>query len=111
VRVVEQLLEKGRVDYAVLGVRGLIQITPQLDEQLGLGVDYGAGIEQIDPGSGAARGGIRPGDVIVSLDGKRIETVEDLFAELNQRRPGERVSVAVVRDGDRRRVTVVLGAP
>jgi serine protease DegQ len=111
VRVVEQLLEKGRVDYAVLGVRGLIPITPQLDQQFALGVDYGAGIEQIDPGSGAARAGIRPGDVIVSLDGKRIETVEDLFAELNQRRPGERVSVTVVRDGKRRRVTVVLGAP
>jgi serine protease DegQ len=111
VRVVRQLLEKGRVDYAVLGVQGLIQITPQLDEQLGLGVDYGAGIEEVAPGSGAARGGIRPGDVIVSLDGKRIETVEDLFAELNQRRPGERVSVAVVRDRERRRVTVVLGAP
>jgi serine protease DegQ len=111
VRVVEQLLEKGRVDYAVLGVRGLIPITPQLDQQFALGVDYGAGIEQIDPGSGAARAGIRPGDVIVSLDGKRIETVEDLFAELNQRRPGERVSVTVVRDGKRRRVTVVLGGP
>ena len=111
VRVVEQLLEKGRVDYAVLGVRGLIPITPQLAEQFRLGVDYGAGIEQIDPGSGAARAGIRPGDVIVSLDGKRIETVEDLFAELNERRPGERVSVTVVRDGERRRLTAVLGAP
>jgi serine protease DegQ len=111
IRVVEQLLEKGRVDYAVLGVQRLIQVTPELNAQFGLGVDYGAGLEEVQPGSGADRAGIRPGDVIVALDGKRIETVEDLFAELNERRPGDRVAITVVRDGERRRFTAVLGAP
>jgi S1-C subfamily serine protease len=109
VRVVRQLLAEGHVDVAVLGITP-VQITPDLDRQFGLGVDYGAGVQEVGRGSGAARAGIRPGDVIVSLDGKRIETVEDLFTELNKRRPGERVTVGVVRDRARRTLEVRLGA-
>jgi S1-C subfamily serine protease len=109
VRVVEQLLSQGRAEVAVLGIRP-VQVTPELDAQLGLGVEHGAGVQQVTPGSGADRAGVEPGDVIVSIDGKRIETVEDLFADLNRRRPGQRVSVVIVRDGDRRTVTVTLGA-
>jgi S1-C subfamily serine protease len=109
VRVVRQLLETGRAKVAILGIQP-VQVTPELATQFGLGVDHGAAVEDVSSGGGAARAGIRPGDVIVSLDGKRIETVEDLFAELNRRKPGDRVSVVVVRDGDRRTFDVTLGA-
>ena len=54
------------------------------------------------------RGDLRGGDVIVSIDGTTIATVEDLFALLRKRKPGERVAVTVVRDGDRRQLDVTL---
>jgi serine protease DegQ len=104
--VVGQLLEQGKVDRAYLGV-GVVQITPDLAEQLGLGVKSGVGVESVNPGGAAARGGIRGGDIVVAIEGKRIETVEDLYAELNRHRPGERVSVTVAREGGERRTVEV----
>jgi S1-C subfamily serine protease len=86
------------------------QVTPELAAQLGLDVDSGVAVQEVGPGTGAERAGIEPGDVIVSLDGTAIETVEELFAELNQRRPGQRVAVAIVRDGERRTLDVTLGS-
>ena len=109
VRVVRQLLESGRAEVAVMGVSPA-QVTPELAAQLGLGVDSGVAVQEVTADSGAERAGVRAGDVIVGIDGKRIETVEDLFADLNTRRPGQRVSVVIVRDGDRRTVQITLGA-
>lgn len=106
--VVRQLRATGRVRRAFLGVTPR-QVTPELAEQLGLEVDEGVAVEDVASGTGAARAGIRGGDVIVGIDGKSIATVEDLFAILRQRQPGDRVSVALVRDGDRRQLDVTLG--
>jgi serine protease DegQ len=104
--VVGQLLEKGKVDRAYLGV-GVVQITPDLAERLGLGVESGVGVESVRPGGAAVRAGIRGGDIVIAIEGKRIGTVEDLYAELNRHRPGEKVSVTVVREGGQRRTVEV----
>jgi S1-C subfamily serine protease len=107
VSVVRQLLERGEVERAFLGVV-VVPITAELADQLGLDVEFGVGVESVGDGSAAARVGIRAGDVIVTIDGKAIRAVEDLYAELNRRRPGERISVGIVRDEDRRTVEVTL---
>ncbi|MGH3103710.1 MAG: S1C family serine protease [Gaiellaceae bacterium] len=107
VSVVRQLLESGRVERAFLGITP-IQVTAELAEQFDLGVEEGVAVESAQPGSAAARGGMRGGDVIVSMDGRAIPTVEDLFAVLRRRKPGDEVSVTVLRDGERRRLEVTL---
>jgi serine protease DegQ len=107
-QVVEQLLETGRVQLAFLGIRP-IQVTTELAARFDLAVEEGVAVSVVEPGSAAARAGLREGDVIVALDGEPIRTVEDLFAQLRQRRPGQRVSLTVVRDGDRRELDVTLG--
>jgi serine protease DegQ len=107
VSVVRELLETGRVARAFLGIVP-VQITPELAEQFDLGVESGAGIERVEPGSAADAAGLRGGDVIVAFEGKGIATVEDLFARLRQFRPGDRVTLGVVRDGERRQVDVTL---
>jgi S1-C subfamily serine protease len=108
VSVVEQLLETGRVERAYLGVEGPFQVTPEMAANFGLGVDQGVGIEDVQPGRAAAKAGIEGGDVIVSIDGRPIAAVEDLFAELRRLRPGQTVRVVVFRDGERRTVEVTL---
>ena len=107
-QVVEQLLDTGRVELAFLGVRP-VQVTSDLAERFGLPVDEGVAVTLVEDDSPAARAGVRDGDVIVELDGEPIATVEDLFGELRRRRPGERVTVTVVRDGGRRELDVRLG--
>jgi putative serine protease PepD len=59
-------------------------------------------------GGPAAQAGLRPGDVIVRLDDADVDTVEDLFGELRQRRPGSQVRLTFVRDGRERQATVTL---
>ena len=106
--VVQELLRSGRIQLAFLGIEPT-QVTPELASRYRLSVDEGVAVAVVQPGSAAARGGIEEGDVIVELGGQRIATVEDLFAQLRRHRPGDRVAVQVVRDGDRRELTVTLG--
>ena len=108
VSVVEQLLQSGRVERAYLGVEGPFQVTPAMAANFGLGVDDGVGIEDVQSGRAAARAGLQGGDVIVSIAGNPIPTVEELFAELRRLRPGQKVRVVVFRDGNRRTFDVTL---
>jgi S1-C subfamily serine protease len=109
VDVVTQLLERGTVEHAVLGVFPA-EVTPDLAEAFDLGVDDGVLVRRVERGSGADRAGLEAGDVIVGLDGRNIATVEDLFAELRRRDPGDRVTVTLVRGGEERELEVTLGS-
>jgi len=70
----------------------------------------GAAIESVTAGGPAARAGLRPGtDVIVGLGGDPVRSPEDLADAIAERSSGERVTVEVLRDGERRQVQVTLG--
>jgi S1-C subfamily serine protease len=56
------------------------------------------------------RGGVVPGDVIVAVEGRDLRDVNDLRAVLDERAPGDVVTVLVERGGDRREVEVELAA-
>ncbi|MCU0725481.1 MAG: PDZ domain-containing protein [Planctomycetes bacterium] len=60
----------------------------------------GLRIAQVHAGTGAAAAGLRPGDVLLGIDGERIESAEGLRALLSKRRPGDRVELRVERPGD-----------
>ena len=103
--VVRQLISSGRVRHAFLGV-SLQEVTPEIAQELG--AEEGAVVLEVEPGSAAARANLRRGDVIVAFDGDPVRTVEDLLGELRRHHPGDRVTIAFLRDGDRREVTVRL---
>lgn len=108
--VVRQLLETGRVEQAYLGVTNPVQVTPELAQSFGLEVEEGVTFVSVVEGTPAARAGLEPGDVIVALDEQKIESVEDLFAQLRRKRPGQRIAVEFFRGGDRREVSLELAA-
>jgi serine protease DegQ len=108
VEVVRQLLRTGEVQHAYLGVRYGTQVTPDLNQQFGLGVDEGVVVDSVDPGTPAEEAGVQGGDVIVSMDGNAIRTQEDLIALLRRRQPGDEVAIEIVRDGERRRLEATL---
>ncbi len=112
-RVVPQLIRYGKIIRPGLGVQ---VAEDQLTRELGL---TGVLIVDVVPGSPAAKAGIRPtmrgtlgrvklGDVITAIDGKKIESVNDLFLLLEQYKIGDVVIIAVLRDGKRRQVKVTL---
>lgn len=96
--ILEQLIEKGRVVRAWLGVY-IQDLTPELAQKFGLSEAKGALVADISKGSPAEKAGLRRGDIILKVDGKEIPTVSSLQQEIRSRRPGERVRLEVWRDG------------
>jgi serine protease DegQ len=107
VDVVGQLLRNGRATHSYLGVQP-VQVTREVAAQLGLDQARGVALLEVVDGGPAAQAGLRPGDVIVRIDAAAVDTVEDLFGELRQRRPGTQARITYLRDGGERQTTVTL---
>jgi serine protease Do len=67
-------------------------------------------VVKTDPEGPAKEAGVRLGDVIVAVNGGRIEDTSDLMESIALLQPGDRVTLDLIRYGDRERVTVKLGA-
>jgi serine protease Do len=107
-RLVPQLQSDGHVTRGWLGVT-VQPLTPQLAESLGLAEDTkGALVAEVQPGSPAATGGLRRGDVIVAFDGKDVDETRTLPELVADSPIGERVDVTVVRDGKTQELTVEI---
>ena len=107
VDVVGQLLRNGRATHSYLGIQP-DQVTRDVATQLGLDQARGVVVLEVVGDGPAAKAGLRPGDVIVRLDDANVDTVEDLFGELRQRRPGSQVRLTFIRDGREQQATVTL---
>ena len=70
----------------------------------------GVRLSAVQPGTGAARAGVEPGDVVVRFAGIRVYTIEDLRESITARAPGDDVEVVYLRNGQVRAVRAVLGA-
>jgi serine protease Do len=103
--ILAQLVEKGRVTRAWLGVY-IQDVIPGMERQLG--VREGALITEVMRGSPAAKAGLRAGDAIVAVDGEKIRNSNDLQMAIMYRRAGERVRLTVVRNRATMTVEVVL---
>jgi S1-C subfamily serine protease len=123
-RVVNDLLRYGHVRRAVLGIARAFPLWPGLAQALELPVQRGLLIEQVQPGSPAAHAGIRGGnkmlvvglqqmliggDVLVAVDGQKIESQMDLALALNQKRPGDKVTLTIYRGSRKMEIPVTLG--
>jgi serine protease DegQ len=108
VHAVDQLIENGKVNVAYLGIRP-VQVTPDLNQAFDLGADTGVLVSAVIEGGPSAKAGVKPGDVIVGMDDRRIELVEDLFAELREHEPGTTVTLTITRKGEQKKLDVTLG--
>lgn len=105
--VAGELLEDGTADHSYVGiVPGAI--TPEIAEQLGLEDATGVAVLSVAEGGPAERAGIRPGDILLSIDGEQLRSPEDLLAALRQREPGDEITLDVQRGGRSETVDVTL---
>lgn len=107
-RVADDLIAYGVVHRPRLAVQ-ITNVTPADIEVFGLPGADGAVVTTVQDGP-AKEAGVRAGDVIVAVDGQRIRDTGDLMERVALRNPGDRVSLDVVRYGDRRTLQVTLGA-
>jgi serine protease Do len=95
--VSEQLVARGKVRRAYLGI--VIQpVTQQLAEQFGVKVHQGALVTEVPHGTPADKAGVKPGDVIVELGGKKIAGPQELQAVAEEAKIGAAIPLVVVRD-------------
>lgn len=105
--VLGQLKEKGKVTRGWLGVY-IQRLTPDLAESLSVPGKKGALVADVTKDGPAEKAGIRSGDVIVSFDGKSVESEHDLPQIVASTTPGKKVEVIVIRDGKERKVPVSI---
>lgn len=104
----DQIIEFGEVKRGMLGVQGG-EITSELAEALGYESSRGAFVNQVMPDSAADEAGLQAGDIIVSIDGKRIDTFSELRAKVATLGAGKEIKLGVIRDGDKKEFDVTLG--
>ena len=122
-RSVAQLQEKGHAEYAYIGVSSQ-PIYPQLAQKLGLDTEFGALVAQVVPGGPAAKAGLKGatgsirfqaaeyetgGDVIVEVEGQKVVEPDALIRAIDEKQPGEKVELTILRNGKRQEVDVTLG--
>jgi S1-C subfamily serine protease len=121
--VLNDLMTLGRVRRPALGVR-TIPISAELADEMGLPVDYGLLIVQTIPGGSADQAGLRGGteraylgnipimlggDLIVAIDGEKVEDEQTLSQMMNNHRAGDTVKVTIYRNKKKLEVNVALG--
>jgi S1-C subfamily serine protease len=77
--------------------------------QLGIEADEGAFVREVTPDTGADDAGLRPGDVIVAIDGEDVTTSVGVADTVRGHEPGDEIRLTIERDGEQQTVTATLG--
>ena len=113
--VIQSVKEKGRIIRPYLGVR-YVQITKQLAEQNNLKYNYGVlvirgesqGELAVQPGSPADRAGLVENDIILEINGVKLDSGHSLAEEIAKRQPNDVVTLKVAHDGAEKTVSAEL---
>lgn len=104
----KQLVEKGTVTRAFLGVTLDARFDYQAAQQAGLQQLVGTRVVTVTPDSPAAKAGLQPGDIILRMDGKLIENDAHLITLVNMSEVGKEITLQVLRNGQMLDVKAVL---
>ena len=122
--VAQQIMAHGKAEHTYLGILGSV-LTPSLAQDLNISVTHGVLIGKVEPNSPAAKAGLRAGktqatingqtvmlggDIITTIDGKQINTFDDLAGAISAKKPGDKVTLGIYRNGKSMTVTVTLAA-
>ncbi|NIF53036.1 trypsin-like peptidase domain-containing protein [Burkholderia sp. Ax-1724] len=107
--VKDQLVSTGHVTRGRIGV-GVQPLSAEQAKKLGLDSAAGALVGSVDPSGPAQAAGLRQGDVIVAVNGKRIGNTTELVGQVAQLSPGTDATLNVWRNGGERKLSITVGA-
>ncbi len=101
-KALQSIKTRGKIVYPFLGIRYIL-ITKELKEKYNLPVDYGALIyggekDAVIPGSPAEKAGLKEGDIILEVDGKKITPQNSLAKMIMEKNPGDQVILKILRN-------------
>ena len=105
---VDALVRDGKVSHGYMGV-GIADVTPENAKFFDVTDNLGALVTQVEAGSPGARAGLRVGDVVKELNGKKVSDAGELQVEVGQKGPGTTIHLQVLRDGKDVNLPVTLG--
>jgi serine protease DegQ len=106
--VMEAIISHGQVVRGWIGVEPQ-DITPELAESFGLGKKTGAIIAGVLKGGPADRAGMRPGDILVSIDGKVVADTTEMLNVIAQLTPGQEIAMTVLRKSQETKLNITVG--
>ncbi|WP_424884718.1 trypsin-like peptidase domain-containing protein [Streptomyces sp. SAI-126] len=106
-RVAEELINTGRATHPVIGITLDMDYTGDGARVGTKSADGGPAVTEGGPGD---RAGLRAGDVITEVDGRRVHSGDELIVKTRAHRPGDRLELTLKRDGRERTVSLVLGS-
>jgi serine protease Do/serine protease DegQ len=105
--VMQQLIEHGEVRRGMLGVT-IQDLTAELAEAFGVERQRGVVITQVVEDSAAEKAGLKSGDVVTAVDGRPVNRAADLRNKVGMAPVGEKVTLSILREGNKRNITAVI---
>jgi putative serine protease PepD len=101
--IAEQLIKSGKAEHAFLGVSTRDTVVTD-----GSAKRAGAQVASVSSGTPAANAGLKTGDVIIAVDGQRVDSATALVAQIREMKAGDKTTLTIIRNGSRQDVSVTL---
>jgi len=108
VQVADDIIAHRPISHPYIGVLGQT-VTAGVSAHYKLAVVEGAYVTQVIPGSPAAKAGIKPGDIIVAIDGKPVKSMDDMVAAVRSHGIGDEITVTYFQGTTKKTVSLTVG--
>ncbi len=106
--IVDQLLTTGKVIRPYIGV-AMLDLNAKLSQYLGISLEKGIIVTGVAPDGPAAFSGLRPRDIITKINGKSVDSSEDLRRSVRKSKPGDMMELSVVRNNREASISIKIG--
>ncbi|MCS6820566.1 MAG: Do family serine endopeptidase [Microscillaceae bacterium] len=106
-KVMEDLMKYGETQRALLGV-SISDISAEFAEKKGIKKIRGVYVQEVNPNSAAEAAGIKPNDIILAIDGQKVNSVSELQGIVGTYRPGDKITILYERNGVEKTTQAVL---
>lgn len=107
--IAHQLLDKGAVERGYIGIKAQ-DLDPDLADAFGINSQRGAVIVNVLKDSPADKAGIRPGDIVVSVNNKQVRNAQDVINQIGLVPVGDKINFDIIRDGKKLTLAASVGS-